>query len=223
VRAALVSAIGLLLALAAGFAVRGLAASRPLSPAFLRSHSNCAGHELWKIKTLVDDQAGEVNKTAKTTTVEALRANDTRPENVSSIPTRIRPVEFRRFRVHATIDEAFREGDGDLHVVIHDRANDGTSAAANTMIAEFPDATCEPQKASTYADAMGKARDAFKALVKRCTGYQGNFGSHRHLSLHATITGVGFWDVEHGTPQKGRAPNDLELHPVLKFTQATCT
>jgi hypothetical protein len=65
VRAALVSAIGLLVAFAAGFAVRGLAASRPLSPAFLRSHSKCAGHELWKIKTLVDDQA-DVNKTAKT-------------------------------------------------------------------------------------------------------------------------------------------------------------
>jgi hypothetical protein len=57
-------------------------------------------------------------------------------------------------------------------VVIHDRANDGTSAEADTMIAEFPDATCAPQQASTYAVAMGKARDAFKALVKRCTGYQ---------------------------------------------------
>jgi hypothetical protein len=57
----------------------------------------------------------------------------------------------------------------------------------------------------------------------RCTGYKGNFGSHRRfMTLHATITGVGFWDVEHGTPQKGRAPNDLELHPVLKFSRAKC-
>ena len=88
----------------------------------------------------------------------------TRPEKVSSKAMRIHPVEFRRYRVHATIDAAFREGDGDLHVVIHDRANDGTTAEADTMIAEFPDATCAPQQASTYADVMGKARDAFKNL-----------------------------------------------------------
>jgi hypothetical protein len=67
---------------------------------------------------------------------------------------------------------------------------------------------------------MEKARAAFVAVVKQCIGYDGKFGSQ--LKLHATITGVGFWDLKHGNPQLGRAPNDLELHPVLKLTQATC-
>jgi len=38
----------------------------------------------------------------------------------------------------------------------------------------------------------------------------------------AIITGAGFVDVVHSTPQNGVAPNDIELHPVLSFTHATC-
>jgi hypothetical protein len=36
----------------------------------------------------------------------------------------------------------------------------------------------------------------------------------------ATITGVGFFDFDHG--QTGVAPNAIELHPVLGFGRATC-
>jgi hypothetical protein len=42
----------------------------------------------------------------------------------------------------------------------------------------------------------------------------------RHITGTATITGVGFFDFPHG--QTGHAPNDIELHPVLKFT-GTCS
>jgi hypothetical protein len=38
-----------------------------------------------------------------------------------------------------------------------------------------------------------------------------------------TIVVVGFWDVRHGTPQRGRAPHDVERHPVLSFTGGACT
>ena len=27
--------------------------------------------------------------------------------------------------------------------------------------------------------------------------------------------GIGFFDVDHGTEQDGKAPNNLELHPVI--------
>jgi hypothetical protein len=223
VRSILVLSIGLVALLGASVAARALGGPQHAPPSVLGSHSNCAGHERWKIKTLVDDQAGSVNTTAKTTTVDVLRENDTRPEKVSAKVGRISPVEFRRYRVHATLREAFREGDGDLHVVIADPHHDGEFDPEHTMIIEFPDASCEPQNGSTYVDAMGNARSAFIALVRRCIGYTGNFGSQVHLSLHATVTGVGFWDLKHGTAQEGRAPNDLELHPVLKLTQATCS
>jgi hypothetical protein len=116
---------------------------------------------------------------------------------------RIAPVEFRRYRVLATVQEAFREGDGDIHVVIHDPHHDGEFDPAHTMIAEFPDTTCSPQRFSGAVVAMRNARKASRALVRRCTGYTGNFGSHRILHVKAYISGIGFWDVKHGNPQKG--------------------
>src|SRR5262249_20083280 len=30
-----------------------------------------------------------------------------------------------------------------------------------------------------------------------------------------TLRGIGFFDVEHGTEQDGKAPNNIELHPVI--------
>jgi hypothetical protein len=36
----------------------------------------------------------------------------------------------------------------------------------------------------------------------------------------ATITGVGFFDFDHG--ETGVARNAIELHPVLAFRRATC-
>jgi hypothetical protein len=40
------------------------------------------------------------------------------------------------------------------------------------------------------------------------------------VQLHgtATIRGVGFFDLLHGTSQHGVAPNEVELHPALRFT-----
>lgn len=208
--------------LAVGVAVLAAAVIAGVASSGHLRAAKCRGEERWQIKTLTDAEAGKVNKTATAATVEELRENDTRPEKVSSKGTRISPVEFRRYRVHASLRKAIREDDGDFHVVISDPSHDGEADPQETMIIEFPDTTCEPQSSSAYTPEMTAARSAFVALVKRCTGYTGTFGSLRKFKLHATVTGVGFWDVKHGTPQLGRAPNDFELHPVLKLTQAAC-
>jgi hypothetical protein len=42
------------------------------------------------------------------------------------------------------------------------------------------------------------------------------------LKGSATITGVAFFDVKHNNPQHGVAPNNIELHPVLRFSYPTC-
>ncbi len=63
---------------------------------------------------------------------------------------------------------------------------------------------------------MGSARSA---IIAAC----GQPSSSRFTKLkgRATVTGVGFFDIPHG--QTGIAPNAIELHPVLKFTAATCS
>jgi hypothetical protein len=45
----------------------------------------------------------------------------------------------------------------------------------------------------------------------------------QYLKGTATVTGVGFFDVKHSTPQTGVAPNNIELHPVLRVSSANCT
>jgi hypothetical protein len=206
----------------AGVVIGGIPAAPERERVMGPHQASCSGDERWQIKTLTDADAGKVNKTATTTTVAELRANQTRPAKVSSKGTRIKPVEFRRYRVHATLRKALREDDGDLHVVIADPSHDPEADPTETMIIEFPDTVCEPQKSSSYASQMGAARAALVALLKRCTGYTGNFELLRTFKLHATVTGVGFWDVKHGTPQLGHALNDIEIHPVLTFTHGTC-
>jgi hypothetical protein len=125
-------------ALAGLAAVVALALGAPrLLPALAVERSaaaglDCRGDERWAIKTVTDTDAGKVNKTATTTTVEALRNNETRPDKVSAKFERIAPQQ--------------------------------------TMIIEFPDTSCEPQKSSSYATEMGSARAAFVALVRRCIG-----------------------------------------------------
>jgi len=48
-------------------------------------------------------------------------------------------------------------------------------------------------------------------------------GKFRTLHGLATITGVGFFDLNHGGKgQEGHAPHNRELHPVLGFTASSC-
>lgn len=70
---------------------------------------------------------------------------------------------------------------------------------------------------------MGAARDDFISHVTLCLGRRPSFGSFTPIGGKATIVGVGFWDVKHGTAQRGRAPQDIELHPVLEFTRGVCS
>jgi hypothetical protein len=39
--------------------------------------------------------------------------------------------------------------------------------------------------------------------------------NHVRLCANARVTGVAFWDFDHG--QTGVAPNAIELHPLLGF------
>ena len=85
------------------------------------------------------------------------------------------------------------------------------------MIAEFPKGGCIPESNSAKAAKMDKARAAF---VKACGAAP--LGHFKTLHGTATITGVGFFDKRHPTPQRGRAPHDREIHPVLSFSAASC-
>jgi len=199
-------------ALAIGIGASIAAASRNGSD----SHG-CGGHERWDIKVLADDEVTQiaVNQSLRTT-IDSLRSNPTRPEKVGSKTKRIRPVEVTVYRIRAQMQEAKLEDDRDIHLVVHD------AHPEHTMIVEFPDTACEPAKSSPYAQRMARAREGFYRLVTRCTGRRPSFADWTPLTGRATIKGVGFFDIKHGREQRGRADNNIELHPVLSFTRGRC-
>jgi len=84
------------------------------------------------------------------------------------------------------------------------------------MIVEFPLApACTANATSGAKLRMKNARDAFGAAC----GVPG-VSSFTKLKVRATIRGIGFFDFFHN--QTGVAPNEIELHPVLRFMDATC-
>lgn len=154
------------------------------------------GVERWAVKTAADPLAQEIDTTdVQDTTVSALDAIP-RPPDPS---TRVAPVETTVYRVHATLTEYKAESDGDVHLLL--------PGGTGRMITEIPSPSCDA--GSIFAAQIRDARAAFDARhhEKDTYVYDGE---------QVTVTGVGFFDVEHG--QRGTAPNNIELHPVVALS-----
>ena len=119
-------------------------------------------------------------------------------------------VESTVSQVRARLVEAKVEDDSDIHLVIRDLTSTGT------MIVEFPLAICAGGATAGAKTRMKNARNAFVAACGMPSDT-----SFEQLTGKATIPGIGFFDFLHG--QTGVAPNGIELHPVVRFTNASCS
>lgn len=185
------------LALAASFATA--ARSAPASA--------LCGVERWNVKTLQDPAGRALDlNVIKKTTVSALRAL---PVQRGPNGSRGTGPESTFYEVRARLVSAKVEDDDDIHLVIKGITTSGT------MIVEFPTVACSSGATQGAKARMRNARDAFGAAC----GVPGA-SSFTKLTGRATIRGIGFFDFKHG--QTGLAPNGIELHPVLRFMDATC-
>jgi hypothetical protein len=76
------------------------------------------------------------------------------------------------------------------------------------MIIESPNPECASK--SAFLDQIKAVRSALDAKFP-------SLGHGRiEPNIPITVTGIGFFDKKHG--QEGRAPNAIELHPVLSVT-----
>jgi hypothetical protein len=107
----------------------------------------------------------------------------------SQLPATRLPFERHVYTVTAAVVLVRPEGDGDLHVILQQRGNH--------MITEAPAPNCDTNATPTRRRQMRIAR------------------SHVRLCARARVTGVAFFDFDHG--QTGVAPNAIELHPILGF------
>ena len=196
----------LLVLVAAPAAVAALATGRATSSPTAAVAASC-GVERWPVKTLTDSRARLANLRPRPTTVRSLRRLRP-PASVSNAP-RLHGVEMTTYRVRAALVGTKHEDDEDFHLVVADPRN-----LEETMIVEFPNATCTSGSSRTARLKMQRARSA---LIRACGGPSDTFTP---VTGRATIDGVGFFDVLHG--QTGVALNGIELHPVLAFTKGRC-
>jgi hypothetical protein len=107
----------------------------------------------------------------------------------SYLPDARLPFEHHVYTVIAAVVLVRPEDDSDLHVVLQQ--------GRNHMISEAPSPSCDSHATPTRRRQMRVAR------------------SHVRLCARARVTGVAFFDFDHG--QTGVAPNAIELHPILGF------
>jgi hypothetical protein len=172
----------------------------------------CGGVNRWNVKTLSDLRGPNpplLKRDAEVRTIEYLV---TQPhDKIGTQTPRLVGLERTKYVLKdVTLVEAKVEEDQDLHLVIRD-----DQTPQNRMIVEFPNGVCNVNAPPTYKGLIKKARAAVDALIPLCrtSGKQGWV----QLRGTATIRGVGFFDLVHGTRQHGVAPNEVELHPALRF------
>lgn len=167
-----------------------------------RSGTGSCGVERWSVKTGTDADAGKITlEPATQTTVaelDALPAPGNLPDD-----SRIQPTETTVFQLSARLTKYKLEADSDYHLVLDD-------GSGHTMIAEIPDPSCVGS-GSPLATGIETARDQFDARFDPTDRFQ-------DANVPVTITGVGFFDFQHG--QTGVAPNGIELHSVLDVSFA---
>jgi hypothetical protein len=107
----------------------------------------------------------------------------------SYLPTTRLPFERHVYRVTAAVTLVRHEADDDFHFVLR--------VGSDHMIAEAPEPACTAGATPVRRQQMATVRVSV------------------HLCARASITGVAFFDFQHG--QTGVAPNAIEFHPILGF------
>lgn len=171
----------------------------PTLPALGAACGSRCGIERWMIKTLSDPTRDQVDLRPISTTVESLV---TLPPQPGTNFQRGGSAERHVFVVEALVGGWRLESDRDYHVILFGLNNQRLS-----LIGEIPHPACFGSCQSGFAQQYGEARSAFESCVHR--------PNPQDRPIRVRVEGVGFFDHEHG--QSGSAPNQFELHPVLRL------
>src|SRR6476659_6405393 len=176
---------------------------KPPPPAF-----TCGVHcgtERWRIKSIFDNDAKQINFMPRHTTISELVAIHA-PEVLSDERA---DAEKEVYSVEAVLlgwkQETGQHGDHDFHLVLGDPNN-----LTRTMIAEIPSAECQGACSSSQAQHFAEFR---QLLVSQLSEPEPHFRRFPHAWV-VRVEGVGFFDIFH--QQIGVAENCMELHPLLK-------
>jgi hypothetical protein len=167
------------------------------------SAARCAGHR-YKVRNLLDPAAADVSLRPRRATVRGLRGLEA-PRRVTGSTPRLRPVEYRTYRVRAPLVAGRRLPTGDIVLVV------GRPPA--TMHVVFPDThVCE----DIVSGIMGQEIHVASDEVENLCGVMPT-KRWRRLGGRAEIVGVGFLAAPGAPGLVGAAPNRLEIHPAVSF------
>ena len=157
------------------------------------------GIERWHVKTLLDPDTAKIVWTPVASSIAEQSAFSRVSVNLTA--PRL-DFEEQVTAIQCTIVSYKREDDNDIHLILQD-------SAGNQMIAEIPSVSCAEVMRTSHGMDYGAATDWVTANLGKPTT------SFKDANKAATVTGVLFQDFSHG--QKGAAPSQREIHPVLSI------
>jgi hypothetical protein len=196
----------------------------------------CGGTERWAVKDGTDPGAQQIDfQNPVDIAIPELLAlpEPSRPAQGDNT-TRIVPNETQLYRVQARLvqwrKEAGDRGDSDFHLVLTDSTLDFTPGkkqpTGHSFVGEIPDPDCLAGANGTFGtsspflpsdpNATLSIRTARQALEGQFPDADLEGGWNDAGGIPVEVIGVGFYDFPHG--QVGRAPNNLEIHPILSIS-----
>jgi hypothetical protein len=187
---------------------------------------NCGGKERWGPKDGTDPQAPSIDLTNITAEAVSDLVVIHQPPLPGDNTTRVVPDETHVYRVRARLAKWKHESDGDYHLVLTDdtlnygdeSANPPVPPTGHSFIGEVPDPNCFSGSDGSFgsqtpfADGIISAR---QAMDQRFPNADQSGPWNDGGSAQVEITGIGFFDRPH--KQAGRAPNNIEIHPILSI------
>jgi len=188
---------------------------------------NCGGVERWGPKDGTDSQARNIDLANVTTETVTNLVTIHEPQLPGDNKTRIVPDEMHVFRVQARLVKWKHElNDGDYHLVLTDDTLNYTNELANppvpptghSFVGEMPNPTCFSGRDGSFGSQTPFAQGitaARQTMDQRFPNADRSGMWNDGAGAPVEITGIGFFDRPHG--QTGRAPNDIEIHPILSI------
>jgi hypothetical protein len=199
----------------------------------------CGGKERWAVKDGTDATATRVDLTQviPISVHDLVNIHQPHLPPTSDNTTRIIPDETHLYRVDARLvkwkEEAGAGGDSDFHLVLTDDTlqytdeHAGIPPTGHSFIGEIPSPDCLSGSAGAFGTtspflpdpnagdppAALSIKDARIAMQQQFPNAGLTGGWNDAGGIPVEIVGVGFFDRAH--QQAGRAPNNIEIHPIL--------
>jgi hypothetical protein len=190
----------------------------------------CGGTERWAVKDGTDTAAAQLDfANIQNATVPQL-VKIKQPKIPNDNTTRVVPQEARVVRVKAHLIQWKHEDDDDYHLVLTDETEQFTPGhgrpTGHSLIGEIPNVDCLAGASGQFGDhsplvnvsggsglGIANARQQIEAQFPDAD-FSGGWNDAGGVEVE--VVGVQFFDRAHG--QVGRAPNNLELHPIVSIS-----